>query len=167
MGGVDIADQLRSYYNIQLISERVWWPMVFFVLDTMITNSYIIFSNIEGTPVMTHKEFRPQVGWGLILDQFTGPPTPQNRSNSQTHTAERMPGVTQGTALPLARRCGSDCDHLPIHLEKKATCWYSRWKHWGDGSSKSLPRSVWSCRACKQPFCLGNERNCFDDFHSS
>ena len=58
MGGVDIADQLRSYYNFQLISDRVWWPMVFFAFDTMITNAYIIFSDIEGTPVMTHKEFR-------------------------------------------------------------------------------------------------------------
>ena len=43
MGGIDIADQLRSYYDTQLTSFRTWWPMLFWAYDTMITNAYIIF----------------------------------------------------------------------------------------------------------------------------
>ena len=39
MGGVDIADQLRSYYDTQLTSFRTWWPMFFWAVDTMLTNS--------------------------------------------------------------------------------------------------------------------------------
>jgi hypothetical protein len=29
MGGVDQADQFRSYHDTQLIAFRVWWPMLF------------------------------------------------------------------------------------------------------------------------------------------
>ena len=123
MGGVGIADQLRSYYNVQPISDRrVWFPTVFFAFDKMITDAYIIFSDIEGTPGMAPKEFRLQVAWGLILDQALTSPmiSAQNRSNSQPHTIARATNVTQGTVLPLVRRCSSDCDHLSVHLEKKA-----------------------------------------------
>jgi len=39
MGGVDIADQLRSYYDTQLTSFRTWWPMLFWAFDTMVRNA--------------------------------------------------------------------------------------------------------------------------------
>ena len=39
MGGVDLANQLRSYYDTQLTSFRTWWPMLFWVFDTMVTRS--------------------------------------------------------------------------------------------------------------------------------
>ena len=29
MGGADIADQLRSYYDTQLTLFHTWWPMLF------------------------------------------------------------------------------------------------------------------------------------------
>ena len=29
IGGVGVADQLRSYYDTQLTSFRTWWPMIF------------------------------------------------------------------------------------------------------------------------------------------
>jgi hypothetical protein len=67
MGGVDIADQFRSYYDTQLASFRMWWPMMFWGLDTMITNSYLIYSDPKDVPAMRHKEFRLQCAWGLIL----------------------------------------------------------------------------------------------------
>jgi hypothetical protein len=35
MGGVDIADQLRSYYQK---TRRTWMPMFFWLLDTAIIN---------------------------------------------------------------------------------------------------------------------------------
>ena len=44
MGGIDIADQYRSYYTTQLIARRNWLPIFFFwILDTALINSFIIF----------------------------------------------------------------------------------------------------------------------------
>ena len=65
MGGVDIADQLRSYYDTQLTSFCTWWPMLCWAYDTMITNAYVIFRDMPQSPdTITHKEFRLQCAWG-------------------------------------------------------------------------------------------------------
>ncbi|KAG9070704.1 hypothetical protein KI688_008243 [Linnemannia hyalina] len=42
MNGVDIADQLRSYYSTQLRTYRAWAPIFFWLLDTTIINAYLI-----------------------------------------------------------------------------------------------------------------------------
>ncbi|PWW75376.1 hypothetical protein C7212DRAFT_46744, partial [Tuber magnatum] len=42
MGGVDIADQLPSNYPCHPTSRRNWLPLWFWILDTTITNMYII-----------------------------------------------------------------------------------------------------------------------------
>ena len=65
MGGVDIADQLRSYYDTQLTSFCTWWPMLCWAYDTMITNAYVIFGDMPQSPdAITNKKFRLQCAWG-------------------------------------------------------------------------------------------------------
>ena len=66
MGGVDTADQLRYYYDLQLISWRTWWPMLFWAYDAMVVNAFIIFKSMPQTPELEHKQFRLQCAWGLI-----------------------------------------------------------------------------------------------------
>ena len=61
MGGVDIADQRRSYYNTQITSRRTWMPIFFWLLDTAIINSYLIAGSKE-----EHIDFRLNLAWGLI-----------------------------------------------------------------------------------------------------
>src|SRR5262249_10838945 len=39
MGGVDIADQRREYYNTQITARRNWLPLFFWLLDTAVVNS--------------------------------------------------------------------------------------------------------------------------------
>ena len=159
MGGVDIADQLRSYYDTQLTSFRTWWPILFWALDTMVTNAYFIYRDMPQTTGagISHKEFRLQCAWGLIL---AGHKTqqPQKREVSRTN-------VTQQTLLPVVRRC--DCGHLPIHQEKRLVCWLCRWKHRTDAKSESrfLPKTRWACSKCNTPLCQNDERNCFAEFH--
>ena len=36
LGGVNTADQLRSYYDTQLTPCRTWWPMFFWAVDMML-----------------------------------------------------------------------------------------------------------------------------------
>jgi len=47
MGGVDIADQLRSYYSTQQRSCRNWFPLFHWLLDTSLVNAYRIQRRIN------------------------------------------------------------------------------------------------------------------------
>ncbi|KAF2812029.1 uncharacterized protein BDZ99DRAFT_259902 [Mytilinidion resinicola] len=62
MCGVDIADQLRSYYNTQKIHCKTWRPLFSFLLDTVITNCYKLSSYQlpagRGGRKDTHLQFR-------------------------------------------------------------------------------------------------------------
>lgn len=51
MGGVDIADQRRSYYNTQLRVCRNWLPLFFWLLDTAIINSFLLAQTYLHHPV--------------------------------------------------------------------------------------------------------------------
>ena len=42
MGGVDIADQRRSYYSTQLRVVRNWMPLFFWLVDTTVINLFLI-----------------------------------------------------------------------------------------------------------------------------
>src|SRR3954468_10752836 len=42
IGGVDTADQLRSYNSTQLRARRNWMPLFFWLLDIALVNSFII-----------------------------------------------------------------------------------------------------------------------------
>ena len=100
MGGVDIADQLRSYYDTQLTSSRTWWPMLFWAYDTMIINAYIIFKDMPQSPdAITHKEFRLQCAWGLILAGAGQVSTSQASQSTMPKSVQS--NVKEDTSLPL------------------------------------------------------------------
>ena len=69
MGDVDIANQLRSYYDTQLTSFCTWWPMLCWAYDTMITNSYVIFSDMLQSPDAITQGVSSTVCLGRALDK--------------------------------------------------------------------------------------------------
>ena len=72
MGGVDQADQLRSYYNTQRTHRKNWKPLWHFLLDTTITNCFKIHSYrppgaiFSSGHALKHKEFRSRLVKGLF-----------------------------------------------------------------------------------------------------
>ena len=90
MGGGDITDQLRNYYDTQLASFRTWWPMFFWALDTMIKNAYFIYlDKPQASKTMAHKEFRLQCAWGLVLAGTRPIATPHPSQSTRTQTARQ------------------------------------------------------------------------------
>ncbi|KAG9072049.1 hypothetical protein KI688_006271 [Linnemannia hyalina] len=65
MNGLDIADQLRSYYSTQLRTYRAWAPIFFWLLDTTIINAYLI-NKLFGS-FMHHRGFRQFQAKDLIV----------------------------------------------------------------------------------------------------
>jgi hypothetical protein len=90
MGGVDIADQRRSYYSTQLRTVRNWMPLFFWLLDSTIINAFILCSEVfEGSKICSlenHRRFRLRLAWNLVLegDRILNPRWVETLS-TQTH----------------------------------------------------------------------------------
>lgn len=72
MGGVDIHDQLRSYYPTQLKALRSWIGLFFFLLDAAIVNAFLICRQVhkesKDKTLNQQRYFRIQLAWNLCLD---------------------------------------------------------------------------------------------------
>ena len=73
MNGVDVADQLRSYYTTQRTHFKTWKPLWHFLLDTTITNAYKIAHctperpNAEPWEHLSHRKFRTRLASQLFF----------------------------------------------------------------------------------------------------
>ena len=82
MGGVDIADQLKSYYNTQRKHHKNWKPLWHFLFDTTITNCFKLYRHCplsRRIPLpsiwYTHKEFRTRLA--MLLFDYSERLTPK------------------------------------------------------------------------------------------
>ena len=88
MGGVDQADQLRSYYTTQHRHNKTWKALWHFLLDTTITNCYKIAHCSEEQPWgkasnhRAHRQFNEAVYIGLFEHSERLTP-PSNRTSAK------------------------------------------------------------------------------------
>jgi len=66
MGGIDIADQLRGYYNCQLTVHRTWFPLLFWLLDTVLVNCSILYhkatdESVKNKELICHGTLKPEI----------------------------------------------------------------------------------------------------------
>lgn len=103
IGGVDIADQLRSYYSTQQPSRRNWFQLFYWLLDTSLVNVYRIQPTMNPNRHLQseHFNFRSTVADQLILDgirlseQLPLPTTPSPYSFSSSYVPNLpVPKVT-------------------------------------------------------------------------
>ena len=68
MGGVDLADQLLSYYGFGHRTVKWWRRAFFFLLDTAVVNSYIMYTlqNPDKKRRLTHEQFRVALATDLL-----------------------------------------------------------------------------------------------------
>ncbi|CAG8805876.1 2702_t:CDS:2, partial [Cetraspora pellucida] len=148
MGGVDIADQLRGYYGIQLPVRRTWMPLFYWLLDTSIINSYLIFK--KNSENISQKGFRIQLVWDLISAGMeennstkklnTQSQTEELAKNIDTHPSRKQ-YVTSKFELLLLRL--SLEGHLPEWRKDKISCVWCKYlvKKKNEKASKNPPQS--------------------------
>ena len=54
MGGVDTFDQLRSYVKIEMRSLKFWHPMMYFIIESTMVNSWVLYKRnreLAGLPL--------------------------------------------------------------------------------------------------------------------
>lgn len=116
MGGVDKADQLAVYYCFQRKSIK-WWKKVFFwLLETAVVNSYILYKEATQKP-MKHIVFRRSLIKSLI--SYSNPserPRPGRRRSSDS--IERLQQGRHYSAKGKRRDCVvcSNRSHGQRHL---------------------------------------------------
>ena len=172
MGGVDIADQLRSSFTSHLPSRRVWLPLLFWLLETAATNSYLLLASTDPSYENKHRDFCEALAISLT-EVGTEPPV-QTRSQRLSMESENGDSSSRGKAKAggyiskhsknpkfLVRK---DQLHFPVRVKygDRAECFHCRR---GDNGEKKRRRTTFKCSSCSLFLCLENERNCFKDFH--
>jgi hypothetical protein len=169
MGGVDIADQYRSYYSSRLKSIRWWTTLHWWVWDTAIGNAYIIHKALvtklrakgEDVPrAMSHFEFRERLAEQLI-------------SSYQCPAASTYPEGSK-TRKRMASKGASDARQR-VPYNPKANH-FPRKVRGRDGKSRSQRKCVYCrdakgerkksdyfCPSCDVGLCIG----CFHGYHQS
>ena len=140
MGGVDLADQQRSYYGVGRESKKFWTYLAWYIINTSIVNSFILMMKSLPRPLtheqhnMTHLKYRMK-----IVSQLVGGFSSRKRAGRR--------GV-EAPVIEPSHLAGHDL----VKMAKKLVCrncsQLGRKTPQGCGIS-----STWSCRTCKVALC--------------
>ena len=156
MGGVDLGDQMMSYYSFMRRSKK-WWKKLFIHLINMVLLNAFILNNKFGDDKIAHEDFRQTVVEYLIEEgakncNLTLPPIVSRRGHYEQRLTERhfpsfIPSAVGAKRTKPSRPCFV-CSSLPhvegVRLSKK---WSSYW-----------------CGECKKVLCIDY---CFRLYHTS
>ena len=164
MNGVDVADQLRSYYNTQRTHFKTWKPLWHFLLDTTITNAYKIAHctperpNGEPWEHLSHKRFRTRLASQLFShSQRIGKPFQRREALSKYVYAAKESDHGHIVNMRNKSRYCVVCTHTKRHSGNKPAR-----KPLGDLSTNSIrvsqrrdrpPRSIYGCALCNIHIC--------------
>ena len=166
-----LPDQLRGgYYNCQLTVRRTWFPLLFWLLDTVLVNCFILHHKAIDENV-TNKLLRINLAWDLIKSTLNDGSRIETRDQSSYEETpqiqlkdKRVAYVTKKFELPVLRLLPGN--HFPEWREKRAACVYCRYLAKSNSKSSSNESQLW-CIECNVPLCCSKARpNCFKDFHT-
>jgi len=139
MGGVDLADQMTSLYDIDRKSQK-WWRKVYYKLLMMaVYNSFVVFREVSQKKT-TFFRFLVALAEALITEGRRG--VPKKRTRKVGRHSKSSENFHAG-------------DHLPIEAVKRRRC-FSCSKH------KKEKRTKIMCKMCNIPLCM----DCFTPYHT-
>lgn len=161
MGGVDLLDQLMSYYRTFIKSKKWTLRMIFHASDLAVVQAYReyqIDNDLLGIPKkkqLTLLQFRRQVAECLVLQNKMSI-NKRGRPSSSSPTPQIIPR-RPGEIRPVSEIARDGFGHFPTHDEGLGT----RCKMVG-----CKGRSRIKCIKCKVHLCLNKDKNCFLAFHT-
>ena len=153
MGGVDLADQLLSYYGFGHRTVKWWRRAFFFLLDTAVVNSYILYTvkNPEKQRRLTHEQFRVALATDLL-----------HAAGVDAGAESSHHGRRRQSLQPAARLTER---HFPISLGKtpagrpmQQDCSICSRK-----KGRGRKTTTYKCRECDLPMCIVP---CFELHHT-
>lgn len=143
MGGVDLADQLKSSYELDRKSKFRFYLRIFFdLLDIACVNAHIVFTKVSASS-LSLKDFKLAVSESM-LRKYT--------------SRQRAPSSSRPTKRHCVFPISEEIFHLPVFNEKRRRCIHCMKR------GQDLKTFV-TCDTCNVPLCLQKERNCFRHHH--
>lgn len=156
MGGVDLLDQLLSYYRIFLKSKKWTLRVIFHFVDLAVCASFIEYKkecthlNIPEPKQMKLLDFKLSLGQVLTL---------VNTSMKRNHVAADNVNERLKSEIRPSKEVRFDTVlHFPQHDQKDNA---TRCKLLGCTSKSRI-----FCNKCDVHLCLNKTKNCFITFHS-
>lgn len=125
MGGVDLLDSRLQLYHIGVKGKKWYWPIIAWILETFMSNSFLLYRAANGPQALDQFEFRRNVTRRL-LSSTTRRVRSFNRLNQHVHRIGHMekrrrckvpncPKRTAAGGSQVAYYC-EVCD-VPCHIE--------------------------------------------------
>lgn len=154
MGAVDRFDQYMSFYNIAWKSRRWWLKLLYYMLESVITNSYICYKTRcveKKEKPRSHLDFR-----SLLADELISTYNSRKRSTSKLPAKKpRLVKSNSGRCVGVENsvRTIDVGKHLPIKgtIRRCAYC----------STKNKVVRSTTICKECNVALCI----KCFTPFH--
>jgi hypothetical protein len=143
MGGVDRSDRMVRTYSVSRRSKKWWFRLFYYLLDTSIANSFILYHNSPNHGKLTELEYVKKLSLALI-GRFS------KEDKVQPHPQRKR---TKGL-IPPRLTAGN---HWPLNVKKRQNC-----QHCARPGRKG-PRSRYICKACNVHLCIGG---CFELYHT-
>lgn len=148
MGGVDLNDQLRSYYPIGRKSKKWWRCTLWYLFEVACVNAFIVYRLTTvraGQKPMTHVQFQVEVARELLRGNIS------RSSRSKEFPSVSGLGKAQPEEHSITRLFGRKRQCFQCRVGGKKT------------ASNRVPETVFGCATCNVHLCKGL---CFATFHS-
>ena len=162
MGGVDIADQLISYYRMSFRSKKFYHRLIFHLFDVVIVNGWLLYRmaatkmQVPTRKQMSLCEFKLKISDALIhrgksIIKKRGRPssveTAYHQKKLKGHSTKKIPD----RSIRLDK-----IGHYPAVQDPRLTC--------------KLPgckgQTNMTCLKCNVKLCCDKTKNCFLSFHT-
>ena len=174
INGVDLANQLRSYFNTQKTHRKTWKPLWHFLLDIAIINAFIVYASNPQQPWGSHRknalhrDFRRELVIGLNnnserLTQAhirTGPLSNYiHQAHREEHKLVRLSETAQRCrAYTAAGRRVGETVRKPATKRKVLGELSTDMVLKGKLAGRRVPRTRWGCELCHISLC--NHKTC-------
>lgn len=158
MGGVDLMNQMISYYRIFIRSKKWTLRMITHFIDLAIVQSWIEYkidsqkAEVPKRQIMDLLAFRMKLAEQLVYSQTVAKRTARitlDDVRSKQERSEKREGRTDTNI----RYDGQH--HYPECSEKRLRC----------KLESCHQKSIMSCEKCKVHLCLNRNNNCFRNYH--
>ena len=156
MGGVDRFDERRGRYSVSRRSRKWWMRIFFFLLDSAIANSLVLYNSVHPGNSITMMMFRRDLFRSLV-NNYT---SRRRRSNLEgtaymSRKCRQKPIMHKAAGVPDNIRLSAVGVHMPQQIAQYRRCRAC-------STQKNNKRSKIICSACGVSLCV---HPCFADFH--
>ena len=184
MGHVDVADQLRGSYrmDINIRNRKWWWAIMFWAFGTLLTNAYVVYikvnvaEGVDKKQLLSHYQFRKDIALNWIDPAYEPPvvrkeqktglsslfssPSSVSTITTASSLLPRCAPCTDSTLAPnglLKCRFDTSLSHLPLRKKgDRPKCALHRWA----GTRKQ--GEILYCESCNVHLCI----DCYTTFHT-